>query len=174
MKCTRTQGKKGEPHRNPDDPPRKRANKNRGRGTYENDRPPVVGMVGRETGWACFRVCLDTTQETIQAAVAGETAEEACIFTDENRSYLWLESEEESRTRKAVDHSTAWADDRDEDGIREVHINTIEGIWTSLRNRLRRFRGVHKDRLSGYVAMFELAFNHDRVTPALLQRMCDV
>jgi transposase-like protein len=47
-----------------------------------------------------------------------------------------------------------------------------EGIWTSLRNRLRRFRGVHKDHLSGYVAMSELAFNHDQVTPALLQRMC--
>jgi hypothetical protein len=49
-------------------------------------------MVGRRAGWACFRVCVDTTQETIRAAVAGETAEEACIFTDENRSYLWLES----------------------------------------------------------------------------------
>ncbi len=91
-RCTRVQGKKGEPLRNPGDPPRKRANKNRGRGTYENDRPPVVGMVGRRAGWACFRVCVDTTQETIRAAVAGETAEEACIFTDENRSYLWLES----------------------------------------------------------------------------------
>lgn len=48
----------------------------------------------------------------------------------------------------------------------------IEGIWTSLRNRLRRFRRVHRGRLSGYVAMFELAFNHDQITPALLQRIC--
>ena len=31
-------------------PPRRRANKQRGRGTCENNRPPVVGMVGRETG----------------------------------------------------------------------------------------------------------------------------
>jgi transposase-like protein len=102
-------------------------------------------MVGRETGWAYFRVCVDTKEETIQATVVRETAEEACIFTDENRSYLWLENEEQCRTRKAIDHSTAWAEDRDEDGIREVHVNTIEGIWTSLRNRLRRFRGVHKE-----------------------------
>ena len=92
MRCIRTRGKKGKPHRNLDDPPRQRANKARGRGTYENDRPPVLGMVGRETGWACFRVCVDTKEETIRWAVAGETAEEACIFTDENRSYLWLES----------------------------------------------------------------------------------
>jgi transposase len=167
-------GKKSDLHRNPDDPPRRRANKARGRGTYENDRPPILGMVGRETGWACFRVCLDTKEETIRATVAGETAEEACIFTDENRSYLWLENEKESRTRKAVDHSEEWAEDQDGDGVREVHVNTIEGIWTSLRNRLRRFRGVHKDHLSGYVAMFELAFNHDEITPALLQRMCGV
>lgn len=47
-----------------------------------------------------------------------------------------------------------------------------EGVWTSLRNRLRRFRGACKDHLSGYVAMFELASGRDQVTPALLQRMC--
>ena len=122
MRWTKTRGKKADPHRKQDDPPRGRANKSRGRGTYENDRPPVLGMVGRETGWACFRVCLDTKEETIRWAVAGETAEEACIFTDENRSYLWLENEEESRTRNAIDHSEGWAEDRDGDGIREVHV----------------------------------------------------
>jgi transposase-like protein len=167
-------GKKGKPHRSPDDPPRRRANKARGRGTYKNDRPPVLGMVGRESGWARFRVCVGTKEDTIRTTVAEKTAEETCIFTDENRSYLWLENVGESRTRKAVDHSEGWAEDRDGDGIREVHINTIEGIWTSLRNRLRRFRGVHKKHLSGYVAMFELAFNHDQVTPTLLQRICGV
>ena len=67
-----------------------------------------------------------------------------------------------------------WAEDQDSDGKREVHVNTIEGIWTSLRNRLRLFRGVHKDHLSEYVAMFELAFNHDRVGPEVLQSMCGV
>jgi transposase-like protein len=109
-----------------------------------------------------------------QAVVTEGTANEATVFTDENRSYLWLESEEESRERKAIDHAEGWAEDRDGDDIREVHVNTIEGIWTSLRNRLRLFRGVHKDRLSGYVAMFELAFNHDQVGPEVLQCMCGV
>jgi len=107
------------------------------------------------------------------------TGKEATLFTDENCSYRWIEREEEGRERQAIDHSKAWADDRDGDGLREVHVNTIEGIWTegiwtSLRNRLRLFRGVHKEYLSGYVAMFELAYNHDRVTPEILQRMCDV
>jgi len=96
-------------------------------------------MVGHETGWDCLRVCLDTKEGTIQARVTGETVKEACTFTDENRSYLWLENEKESRTRKAIDHSTSWAEDQDGDGLREAHASTIERIWTSLCNRLRRF-----------------------------------
>ena len=119
-------------------------------------------------------VCPDTTNETLQPVVTEDTAQEATLCTDENRSYLWLERGDEPREHKAIDHSETWAEDRDGDGHREVHVNTIEGIWTSLRNRLRLFRGVHKEYLSGYVAMFELAFNHDRVTPELLQRMCGV
>mgnify|MGYP005852911569 FL=1 len=174
MRCIKMRGKKGDPHRDPDDPPRQRANKQRGRGTYENDRPPVLGLVGRETGWASFTVCPDTTSETLRSGVTEGTSKEATLFTDENRSYLWLKRTDEDRERQAIDHSKSWAEDRDGDGIREVHVNTIEGIWTSLRNRLRLFRGVHKEYLSGYVAMFELAYNHDRVTPELLQRMCDV
>ncbi|MCS3657961.1 transposase-like protein [Salinibacter ruber] len=108
------------------------------------------------------------------AVVTEGTAKEATVFTDENRSYLWLESEEESREQKAINHSEAWAEDRDGDSIREVHVNTSEGIWTSLRNRLRLFRGLHKDHLSGSVAMFEIAFNHVQVGPEVLQCMCGV
>ena len=43
-------GEKGEPHQDPKDPPRRRGNKRRGHGTYANDRPPVVGTLGRESG----------------------------------------------------------------------------------------------------------------------------
>ena len=149
---------------------RSRPPSDRGHGRPRN----IVGMVDRKTGWASFRVCRNTKKDPLQEILTEEPAQEACIFTDENRSYLWLESKEEPRTREAIDHSMGWAEDRDGDGKREVHVNTIEGIRTSLRNRLRLFRGVHKDHLSGYVAMFELAFNHDRVGPEVLQSMCGV
>jgi hypothetical protein len=43
-------GKKGVPHTNPDDPPRQRGNKARGHGNWDNDRPPVCGVAGRESG----------------------------------------------------------------------------------------------------------------------------
>ena len=64
-------------------------------------------MVGRETGWVSFTVCPDTKKETLQAVVTEGTAKEATVFTDENRPYLWFESEEESRERKAVNHENA-------------------------------------------------------------------
>ena len=49
-------------HANPLDPPRRRANQARGHGTFANDRPPVAGVSGRETGLARFEV-LETVAE---------------------------------------------------------------------------------------------------------------
>jgi hypothetical protein len=39
--------------------------------------------------------------------------------------------------------------------VREVHCNTQEGIWTGLRNFLRPFRGVNKEYLHQYIAIFQ-------------------
>ncbi len=50
MKSTRTRGKKSTPHPDPADPPRRRANKRPGHGTYDNDRPPIIHIISRETG----------------------------------------------------------------------------------------------------------------------------
>jgi hypothetical protein len=43
-------GEKGVPQLDPEDPPRRRANKVRGHGTWDDDRPPILGIVGRDTG----------------------------------------------------------------------------------------------------------------------------
>ena len=40
-------GEKRVPHADADDPPRRRADKRRGHGTWDNDRPPACGVVGR-------------------------------------------------------------------------------------------------------------------------------
>jgi hypothetical protein len=42
--------KKGVLHSGPEDRPRRRANQAQGHGTWETDRPLVVGIVGRESG----------------------------------------------------------------------------------------------------------------------------
>ena len=64
-----------------------------------------------------------------------------------------------------------WARDDDGDGFCEVHCNTMEGIWTGLRNHLRPFRGVHKRYEAQYVIMFEWAHNLKRVNGAFLRAL---
>jgi transposase-like protein len=67
-----------------------------------------------------------------------------------------------------------WARDDDGDGIREVHTNTAEGMWTGLRNFLRPFRGVHKKYLAGYVAVHEARINRKRISPAFIVALVKV
>ena len=51
-------GEKGERHLDASDPPRRRGNKRRGHGTYDNDRPPIVGTKGREKWYAEITPCV--------------------------------------------------------------------------------------------------------------------
>lgn len=163
-------GEKGTPHNDPLDPPRRRANKRRGKGTMENDRPPVWGVVGRETGQIRLEVCDDTKQTTIQPEVEGKTEPTTTLYTDESSAYNYVAST--GRGHGTVCHSIGeYARDDDGDGIRKVHCNTMEGIWTGLRNFLRPFRGVHKKYLAQYVAMFEWAHNLKRVTSGFLRTL---
>ena len=78
------------------------------------------------------------------------------------------------RPRVKVKHSRPhpeYARDDDGDGIREVHANTIEGLWTGLRNFLRPFRGVNKVFLAGYVALFPWAHNLKTVSAEFLRAL---
>ena len=153
-------GKKGIEHFDPLDPPRGRANKRRGRGTFVNDRPPVLGTVGRQTGHVRLRVVADTKQTTLRQHVEQFTGEGTHVYTDEYDSYNTID-----RPRSSVAHGhKEWARDDDGDGVGEVHTNTIEGMWSGLRTFLRVFRGVSKHFLSGYVAIHEFRVNLKRVT----------
>lgn len=147
-------------HFDPLDPPRCRANKRRGRGTFANDRPPVLGTIGRDSGQVRLRVVNDTQQTTLRMHVEQFTREGTYIYTDEYDSYNTVD-----RSRSTVTHGIhEWARDDDGDGIREVHTNTTEGMWSGLRTFLRVFRGVSKHFLSGYVAIHEFRVNLKRVT----------
>ena len=76
------------------------------------------------------------------------------------------------RIHATVCHNAGeWARDDDGDGIREVHDNTLEGLWTGLRNFLRPFRGVNKKYLHQYVAIFEWGYNVKRATMSFLRAM---
>jgi transposase-like protein len=172
-RCTRTRGKKGDPHRDPDDPPRLRANQRRGHGTYANDRPPVCGVAGRESGRVRLTVAANSDRTTLDRVVRRATEPTTRVNTDEWQGCNGLPAMH--RPRSAVCHAAGeWARDDDGDGVREVHCNTLEGLWTGLRNFLRPFRGVHKKYLHQYVAMFEWSHNVKRVTATFIRAMLGV
>jgi transposase len=168
-------GKKGTLHPDPADPPRRRANKVRGHGTWDNDRPPVFGTVGRASGQLRLRVGSGSTAVALLAFVEDTTQADVTLNTDEWRGYNPV-----SRTGRAhvtVCHTPGqrvWARDDDGDGIKEVHNNTIEGIWTGLRNFLRPFRGVSKWFLHQYVAIFQWCHNLKVASDDFLQALLGV
>jgi transposase-like protein len=60
---------------------------------------------------------------------------------------------------------------RDDDGggVREVHDNTLEGLWAALRTFLRPFRGVSKHKLGQYVAAFQWVTNLKVAVPGVVR-----
>jgi transposase len=161
-------GEKGIPHPDPDDPPRRRANKRRGHGNFANDWPPVAGVAGRDSGQLRTRVVERADRAALEAFVSNSARPVAMIYSDEWSSYDHLK--ELGFGHATVCHfAHEWARDDDGDGIREVHDNTLEGIWTGLRNYLRIFRGVSKHYLAQYVAVFLWSYNIKAVTDGFLR-----
>jgi transposase-like protein len=166
-------GEKGKLHPNLEDPPRRRGNKVRGHGTWDNDRLPVVGTVGRESGQVHIEVKKNSGRQDLEPHVVTATREGVTVNTDEWGAYRRLPAAR--RLHKTVCHGKhEWARDDDGDGIREVHVNTIEGLWTGLRNFLRLFRGVNKEYLQQYIAIHEWAHNLKKATIEFLRILCGV
>ena len=133
----------------------------------------MAGVVGRVTGLVRFWVLHHTDREELQAFVEPLTLPDVVLYTDEWVGYQWVA--ETGRRHATVCHSAEpreWARDDDGDGVREVHNNTMEGIWTGLRNFLRPFRGVSKWFLDQYVGIFEWVYTLKAVTPAFLRALC--
>lgn len=167
MRCSRTRGKKGDEHFDPLDPPRCRANKRRGRGTYANDRPPVLGVIGRKSRQIRLQVVCDTKSVTLCEFVEHFTREDCLVYTDEYQSYDALK-----RVRQTVCHGAKeWARDDDGDGRYEIHTNSCEGMWAGLRHFLRPFRGINKRCLAGYIAIYELRVNFKAITPVFIANL---
>ena len=175
MRCIRPRGKKGVRHLDPDDPPRRRGNKQRGHGTWDNDRPPVLGVVGRDSGKLRLEVVRCSGRADLEPRVLACTVPGTMVYTDEWKAYDHLA--ERGRPHSTVCHDPRreggpeFARDDDADGVREVHCNTLEGTWTGLRNFLRQFRGVSKKYLGQYVAIFEWICNLKTVTEQFIRAM---
>jgi transposase-like protein len=130
----------------------------------------VAGVVGRDSGEALLEVVGRADGATLEEVVEGTTLEGTTVYTDEWVGYAGLAGLR--RSHVAVSHAgprREWARDDDGDGLREAHVNTMEGHWAGLRTYLRPFRGVSKWYLDQYVAIYQWGHRIKRVTDEFLR-----
>ena len=88
------------------------------------------------------------------------------VYTDEYDIYARLEPW--GYEHQTVCHSAReYARDEDGDGFCEVHVNTIEGVWSLLRSWLRPHRGISQEKLL-YLGFLEFVNNARRRGKALM------
>ena len=98
-----------------------------------------------------LRVVHHADKAPLTAHVHQFTELDAAVYTDEWNGYVGL-----NRCHATVcQGQRQWA--RDADGVREVHTNTIEGVWTTVRNFLRPFRGGTRSCLPGMLPYVSFA-----------------
>ena len=130
-------------------------------------------MIGRDSGEVRLEVIESASGEELEEIIDDTCLEGTTVNTDQWKGYSRV-GRRHRRVHRAVDHSGpkgTWALDLDGDGVREVHCNTQEGLWTGLRIFLSRFRGVSKRYLSQYVAMFQWAHNLKRATEDFMRAL---
>ena len=118
MRCTKMRVRKASYTQTPDDPPRRRANKARGHGTWDTDRPPVLGIIGRESGQVQLILKKNSARADLEPSVLVATHVGTTVNTDEWGAYYHLS--EAQRKHVTVCHTPGkrvWARDDDNDGI---------------------------------------------------------
>lgn len=132
--------------------PRKRGLKLRGRGTWDKDKPPIVGTFQRH-GLAIFHVVRNMFEKAVVQIGWFTNGKK---FTDDFSSYnVWGFTHD----HQTVNHSAY------QYAIGDIHTNGIEGRFQDLRHWLNTFKGVCKKNLYLFVGMFEFNFNHRDLSP---------
>jgi len=109
-------------------------------------------------GQLSLRLCDDVQQRTIQPHILTTVQAGSVVNTDEYAIYARLPSW--GFTHVTVNHGDReFARDDDGDGLGEVHVNTIEGVWNLLRSWLRPHRGISQRWLPLYLASFQAMHN---------------
>ena len=117
-----------------------------------------------------LRMVHHTDAATLETHIHRFTHPDAQVYTDERNGYNHIQ-----RSHETVNHGQGeYARDADGYGVREVHVNTTEGMWTDLRNFLRPFKCVHKKYLAGYIAMAEFRRNLKRILPVFIASIVKV
>ena len=105
-----------------------------------------------------MRTLANVQQATIRPVIEAAVARGALVHTDEYDIYARLD--DGGYGHKTVCHARGeYARDEDGDGFCEVHVNTMEGVWSLLRSWLRPHRGIAQEKLPLYLAFFQLVHN---------------
>jgi transposase-like protein len=151
---------------------RNRLKGQRGRGTLEKEKPPILGMIER-SGQVLIQMLENVQQKTIEPLIKESILPGTLIHTDEYNIYNRLC--EWGYAHKTVNHGLGeYARDEDGDGFCEVHVNTIEGFWSLLRSWLRPHRGISQEKLPLYLGFFEFVHNVRKRGKALLHSLIDL
>lgn len=109
-------------------------------------------------GQLVIKMLPDVRQQTIEPILTDTISSGTTVMTDEYDIYHRLP--EWGYRHQTVCHSQGeYARDEDGDGFCEIHVNTIEGVWSLLRSWLRPHRGISQERLPIYLGFFEFIHN---------------
>ena len=145
--------------------PRQRGVKVRGRANAEKGRPPILGLAQRRDkedktappAQVYLEVLNNVRTATIKPIITARVKKGAEFLTDEYNIYNF--ATEAGYQHRTVNHGAGEYARHDPDGVC-VHCNTIEGLWSGLRNFLDRFRGISQRFLHLRVARYEFLHNH--------------
>ena len=121
-------------------------------------------------GQVLLRMLANVQQTTIKPVIEATVAKGSLIDTDEDNVYARLPTWGD--LHKTVCHGQGeYARDEDSDGFCEVHVNTMEGLWSLLRSWLRPHRGISQEKLPDYLGFFQFVHNARRRGKALLSAL---
>jgi transposase-like protein len=165
--CDQSAGSKGLPRavERHDRAPRQRGMQLRGRATAETGRPPILGLVQRRdkadedapAAQVYLEVLENVRTATIKPLIVAKGKGGSQFFTDEDNLYHFTKADYDHRT---VNHGAGESARRAPAGAC-VHCNTMEGIWSGLRNVLDRFKGISQRFLHLRVVRYEFLHNHE-------------
>lgn len=124
-------------------------------------------------GDVVIRMLANVQQVTIKPLIQATIAPSTGVYTDEYDIYSRLGPW--GYEHENVCHGRGeYARDDDGDGFHEVHVNTMEGLWSLLRSWLRPHRGISQDNLPLSLGFFEFVHNVRRRGKALLGALLDL
>jgi transposase-like protein len=128
---------------------RSRGLSTRGRGSYDEDKPPVFTLVDRGSSQRYVVAAKSADESTVRLLLGNHEKESLTVYTDGFRAYDPLE-DDENYQREPVIHSEGEYVDGD------VHVNTCESRASLVRRGLSPHRGVSKDKLTLYLRAVQL------------------